>query len=639
MVIAQHGVIQDTDTLIPTDDTKTYVLNETFGAAGRYYLSSLLHQNPTNKSVVIHTYTNGDYHTDDPAKKIVYRKSTDRGETYGSEGTIYDPTDSTMFVQDPGIGYDRRGRLHVLADCHESFSAGVAHALRYLYSDDDAATWSSPVTITLPANSQDGFRPYGRIIDVGGVLMAPCYFFTDEGDFTTSSRYILRSTDRGANWTWIEVETTVSEYINESELLDVTNDIIFMISRQEPSPKQFIMYKSLDAGLTWERVGMLSTTIVMSIAAPCRLHKFRWDDGTWMCVMYFTQKSGANVYAMYGKLSNGIEGGLGLFNNNTVTLLVDDTVILHYGDFVHYNNNMNIRGAWSREINNPDDNQIVYFEGPATHYDTLEPIIRPDTIYSRLASIQIAFAPRGLVSNTDNEYGIVNASDQITTLKSLRPGPLSQNFTATAGGIVLTSGRMVFDGTKRLAHGTASYFNFLHYSSAGYTDINHTVYFVIKPGTTSNPDAAYGIFGNSGASAGNIGWCLFFDDRVAQSRNNSARLLISKGSAGFIIEFTNDNVITPNVLQVVCIEIDLAQAVQNDKVKLWVNNVLQSTTVTTFNTTVNSANASFVAQIGSGGNNVLPFIGEFSDIIIQNAIDLPSVRTNMNQVLMTLNGL
>lgn len=639
MVIAQHGVIQDSDVLIPTDDTKTFNILETFGTAGRYYLSSLLHQNPTNKSVVIHTYTDGDYHTDDPAKKIVYRKSTDRGETFGSQANIYDPTDSTMFVQDPGIGYDRRGRLHVLADCHESFSPGDAHALRYLYSDDDAATWSSPVNITLPSNGQAGFRPYGRIIDVGGVLMAPVYFFTDEGDFTTSSRYVLRSTDRGANWTWIEVETTVSEYINESELLDVTNDIIFMVSRQEPTPHQFIMYKSLDAGLTWSRIGQFGTSVTMTISAPCRLHKFRWDDGTWMCVMYFTNKSTATVYAIYGKLSNGIEGGLGLFNVNSLIQLRDDTVILHYGDNLHYNNNLNSRGVWTREINNPNDNVLQYAEYPATQYDTIDPIIYPDTIYSRMASIQVAFAPRGLVSNTDNDYGTVNGSNQITAIKSLRPGPINQNFTATAGGIILSGGRMVFDGTKRLAHGTASFFNFLHTSSAGYTDVNHTVYFVVKPGTGSNPDAAYGIFGNNGASAGGIGWCLFFDDRVSQSRNNAARLLISKGTAGFIIEFANDNVITPNVLQLICIEVDLAQAVQNDKVKIWVNNVLQSTTVTTFSTAISGSSATYVAQIGSGGNNVLPFIGEFSDIIIQNAIDLPSVRNNMNQALLLLNSI
>lgn len=638
-MIAQHGVIQDTDTLIPTDDTEVFAILETFGVANRYYLSSLLHQNPSNKSVVIHTYTDGDYHTDDPAKKIVYRKSTDRGATYGSQADVYDPTDSTMLVQDPGIGYDRHGRLHVLADCHESFSAGVAHELRYLYSDDDAATWSSPVVITLPANGLDGFRCYGRIIDVGGVLMAPVYFFTDEGDFTDSARYILRSTDHGANWNWVEVETTNGEYINESELLDVTNNIIFMVSRQEPSPHQFIMYKSLDAGLTWSRVGVLSTTVTMTISAPCRLHKFRWDDGTWMCVLYFTNKSTQTVNAIYGKLSNGIEGGLGLFNTNTLIQLRDDTIILHYGDMCHYNNNLNTRGVWSREINNPNDNTLQYAEYPATQYDTLEPIIHPDTIYSRLASIQIAFAPRGLVSNTDNDYGVVNASDQITTIKSLRPGPINQNFTATAGGIVLSGGRMVFDGTKRLSHGVASYFNFLHTSSAGYTDVNHTAYFVVKPGTGSDPNAVYGIFGNNGTSAGSVGWVFFYDDRAALPINNGAKLLISKGSAGFIIDFANANIITPNVLQVICIEVDLSQAVQNDKVKVWVNNVLQSTTVTTFSTAIAVANATYVAQIGGAGNNVIPFIGEFSDIIIQNAIDLPSVRTNMNLALMQLNGL
>ena len=86
-------------------------------------------------------------------------------------------------------------------------------------------------------------------------------------------------------------------------------------------------------------------------------------------------------------------------------------------------------------------------------------------------------------------------------------------------------------------------------------------------------------------------------------------------------------------------EIDLSQASQNDKVKMWVNGVFQSTTVTTFSTAISGSNASFVAQIGGTGNNVLPFIGEIGDIIIQNAIDLPTVRTNVSAAIMQLSGI
>lgn len=631
MLLAQHGFVGATQNrFIPTDDTKTYSLIETFGVAGKYYLSSLLHQRPGNPEIIIHTYTDGDYHTDDPAKKIVYRKSTDRGLTYGSQADIYNPTDSTYFVQDPGIGYGNNGRLHVLADCHESFSTGVGHELRYLYSDDDAATFSSPTTITLPSNGLDSFRMYGRIIQAGNVLMAPCYFFTDEGDFTNSARYILRSTDNGANWTWIEVETT-SAYINESELLAVTNNIIFMVSRQEATPHQFIMYKSLDAGLTWSNVGVLSTSVVMSISAPCRLHKFRADNGTWMSVMYFTNKSTATIYAIYGRLDVGVDGGLGLFNLTTLTQMRDDTVILHYGDMCHYNGNMNARGAWSREINNPNDNVIQYAEFPATHYDSVTAILLPITIYDKLASLQFIAAWRGLVSNTTNDYGVVNGSSQVTTWKSILPGPTGRDFTGTAGGIVLGDG-LEFDGTKRLANSTATNWNFLQYSSAGESDMNYTIYFKSKFGTSSNPNDAYGLIGNNGSSAGNKGIALFYDDRSGSSQSDAIRFLIAKGSAGFIIDFHNQNMITPNAFAVFCLEVDLSQSTNNNKVKFYINNVLQSTTVTAYNTGV-QITSTYNIQIGATGNDVLPFIGSVKDIIIQNAIDLPSVRTNFTQAL------
>src|SRR5687767_11456104 len=207
-----------------------------------------------------------------------------------------------------------------------------------MYSDDDCTTISSPVVIPLPAISLATFRMYGRMIQNNNVLMVPAYFFTDEGTFTNSARYILRSTDFGANWTWIEVETS-SEYINESELLGIDDDIVIMESRQEASPKQNIMYKSLDNGLTWFRCGVSSLGVAMSTAAPCRLHKFFLDDGTAVAVKYFPDKTNFRIYAIYGKLENFIVGGIGGWNLNTLTLLRTDTVYLHYGDMCHYNGN------------------------------------------------------------------------------------------------------------------------------------------------------------------------------------------------------------------------------------------------------------------------------------------------------------
>jgi hypothetical protein len=635
MLLAQHGIMGNVSGgLVPTDKTKTYALSATLDET-RYYLNSLLHQNPKDKRIVIHTFIDSVNHVADTGKKFVYRLSSDRGATFGSKTTLYDPTDGTMQVQDPSAGMDRKGRLHIFADCHEgvgSGATGLDHEVRYMYSDDNGVTVSSPSVISFPATSLATFRFYGRCIDTGSVLIQPVYFFTDENTFTNSERWVLRSTDYGANWSWVLVEAT-TDYINESECLAINNNVVFMISRYEPIKLTYMMYKSIDAGATWVRVGLLGTGISPVTAAPCRLHKFRADNGKWWAAMYFPNKDNGSVYAMYGRLDNGVDGGLGLFNSTTLTLLRDDTVTLHYGDFLHYNGNLNCRGAWPRENGSfPTDNELIYFENLSTHYNTVFAIIDPVTIYDKVAVPMTIFTWRGMVTNTNNDYGAVNGSGQVTAWKSILPGPLSQNFTATAGGIVLDSDGLTFDGTKALSHATSTYWNFMHYSGAGESDINYTVYAKLKIGIASNPNAAYGIFGDNGASAVNKGASLFYDDRVAVPASDRMALKISKGSAGFIIDFVNDDVITPNVFHVVCIEVDLSQSTTNNKVKLYVDNVLISTTVTTYNTGVVN-NPTYNMQIGATGNNALPFIGTMKEMIFQNAIDLPAVRTNFTQAL------
>lgn len=618
-----------------TDDTVAYSLLSTLDNT-RYYLNSLLHK---NGDVIINTYTDGVAHYDDATKKIVYRLSTDLGLTFGAASTLYDPSDSNFQVQDPGIGIDSNGRLHIMADCHNNIaSTGQTHELRYMYSDDNGATVSSPVVIALPNPALTTFRMYGRVIQCGDVLMAPSYHFTDEGDFTACSRYVLRSTDFGANWTWVLVETG-AENINEGELLAVNDSVVIMECRQEASPKQHIMYKSEDAGLTWFRVGVSSTTIIMSVAAPPRLHKFFLDDGTEIAVKYFSDRPNGILYAIYGRLNNFIIGGIGGWNLNTLTVLRDDTVYLHYGDYCHVTGNLNSIGVHPREQSTTPlvDNEMIHFTNMATHYGKLFSILTPVTIYDHLAAPSCIYNWRELVANNTNDGGTVTSSNEVTLFKSLPPGPTGINFSATAGGIILGDG-LEFDGTKVLTHSTAGNFNFLSYSGAGYTDVNWTLHACWKAGAGSNPDAAYSLFGTNGTSAANIGIAIFYDDRISQSINNGLKFTITRGGGTFIINFANADIITPNAFHWITIECDLSLATQNDKVKVYINGVLQSTTVTTFNTTV-ATGPTYGAQIGGAGNNVLPLIGAIKHLIFQNAIDIASVRDEITDTLMTLEGL
>lgn len=627
--------------VIPTDDTKTYEVFSTLDE-GRYYLNSILVYNPFSQ-VLTNYFYDGVHHITDPGKKIVRRASTNKGLTYGAKTTVYDPTDGSMQVQDPSVGIDNNGRTHFVVDCHSSISVtGATHEIRYFYSDNDGATISTPVVIPFPSTSLATMRFYGRITYRDGVLITPCYFFTEEGDLSVTERWILRSTDNGASWSWVLVDGPGSANLNESECFWVNDDIVFMITRNEDT-KGFYMYKSLDKGLTWTALGNFSPGVLFTIAGPPRVHTFKADDGVDYVVVYMADRGNDRLYAIYGRLSVGVTGGRSVFNINTRTLLRQDTEWIHYGDMFHYNNNMNCRGAWPREAFTVflQDNEMIYFETPTTHYASVYDVLSPVTIYDHLTDPQGIYTWRGLASNTTNDWGSVNVSNQITLLKSLRPGPTEINLSATAGGIILGDG-MQFDGTKALTcTASISHFQFLQYSSVGESDVNYTIYFIATFGNTSNPDAAYALFGNNGASSGNKGASMWYDDRVSQSRNNAIVFNIAKGVAlNFIVQCDTSNIITPNTKFCGCLEIDLSQSVNNNKVKFYINGVLQSTTVSVYNTGVVTV-PTYQLQLGGPGNSVasLMFVGKIYDWVVQNAIDLPAVRNDMINTLMDLEGL
>lgn len=634
--------INPSTAIIPTDDTEVYELYSTLDETV-YYLSSYLCQNPINKKV-LHIFTRGDHHITAPDKKIVYRVSTDLALTFGVMSDLYDPTAGTEQVQDLAAGYDSNGRLHVLVDIHDAISTvGVNHRCEYFYSDDDGATISTPVSLPFPGGgAYASMRVRGHIRQNGNTLMATAYFFPDETDFSIVEIFAVRSPDLGATWEWKTTGNDLTKELNEADVLYYRDDLWIMVVREEIN-KQMWMFKSFDDGLTWLDCGQMSLETVWDYAHPPVLHKFKGNDGMDIAVLYFGDRrdiGNSSIISWYAKMSNFVEGGVGAWNLSTRSTQVTDTEWLHYGDFFHYNNNFNARGAWSREANVVpfEDNEMIYFEKPATAYNVIHGILEPETIYDLLNGTKAIYSARGLVANTANDWGTVDSSNRVTVLRSIRPGPLNQNLTATAGGILLSSGKLVYDGTKALTSADATYFQPIYFSSAGDSDVNGTVYFVAKFGTISNPNAAYGLYGNGQGSSASKGVAMLYDDRLSQSRNNAFVLFTGKGTAGtFNILVANDNKITPNTLFCGCVQYDLSKA-GDAKVKFSINGVDQAIASVTYNASASNP-PSFNFQLGAIGNNSLILVGEVADWVWQNAIDIDSVRDKMIADLMTANGL
>lgn len=354
-----------------------YALTSTIDdGAGHYFLGISLCQNPTDTKTIVALVGEGGNHVYSADKHITMYKSVDFGITWSAKATAYDPA-GIEATQGNSFGYDTNGRLHMFVTIVDQTLVSPVHdvAMRYLYSDDDGATWSSPADVT--PSTTDGryaWRNIDAVVENNGVLLSPYYKLTTEGDFTSSSRHVLRSTDYGTTWTHILVESS-STYSNESSIVALDNSTLLMLCRKEYSNWNFIQYISYDNGLTWTNQGSptIYSPAISANSGPPVLRKFDMN-GIRIIVLYYLDKSLGKIFAIYATAANLIASGLIGWNTSTRTTIIDDTVVLHYGDVCHFNNNFNAYGMFAREFSSFDltHNTMVHQTFPSTNYATVK---------------------------------------------------------------------------------------------------------------------------------------------------------------------------------------------------------------------------------------------------------------------------
>lgn len=232
-----------------------------------------------------------------------------------------------------------------------------------------------------------------------------------------------------------------------------------------------------------------------------------------------------------------------------------------------------------------------------------------------------------------NGVGIARAEDKSGNGRHFTQATSGSRFTWTSGvqnGLGVARG----DGGDWLTTTAAkSVYNFLHQTAA-------TIFVVNKNGTSSNPLALCSWFGNNGSGSGNIGLYCGYDDRgLLTGLEDAFNLLCSNGTTGQGVYRTNDatgtfvftdfrNAIPPNVFGVATLRSDPTNATAANRLKVAMNggSLLGNQT---FTLTPSGSNSTFDLQIGTLGNNVFPFLGDYCELVIFN-----SLLSTTNQQLM-----
>lgn len=364
----------------PFDDTKTLNVKNQLDL-GKYVFTGVYAKNPISGNI-LHTFHSGAEHTFDVNKKVQAKKSTDGGATHSAAFDIANPIEGG--VQDVNGGYDSNGRFHLFYDVHESFNEGVNHWLKYAYSDDDGATWSTHVSLSLPDADLRSFRTMGRMIENNGVLIKPYYKFTDEGTYTSTdetARYILRSTDYGATWSSVQLERTL-EWINEGSVIAADSTTLIYASRRETGTRGYRLYKSTDNGLTWTSQGDTTFGETFNSSHPPHLDKFVLD-GNNVLVFYYVNRDTKEFKAVYGKPAD-VAAGVSGWNANTKIVFMDfdnypavtggaaAKATSGYGMVAHIDGDLFAKGMQYTDYGQTVPTNILYYDLPTTHYDNIK---------------------------------------------------------------------------------------------------------------------------------------------------------------------------------------------------------------------------------------------------------------------------
>lgn len=187
-----------------------------------------------------------------------------------------------------------------------------------------------------------------------------------------------------------------------------------------------------------------------------------------------------------------------------------------------------------------------------------------------------------------------------------------------------------------VASSTAA-FNYLHNGTESY------IAAVSVYGTVANPQAVYGLFGNSLNATANVGIAVQYQDTGGGSPNDAIRVDVTTGVVGSpAINGLNAantevlsayfNLLTAQTVLVQELVIDADNATASQRFKTRVNG---GTEVNANNKTAtpSAANATFDLQIGTVGNNASPLQGDICELMFFNQLPTAAARDLIRRYL------
>lgn len=293
-------------------------------ANGKYQGFGITDIFPSGTLVTV--YSEGDNHVLNNGI-IKMKKSHDNGRTWVTT-TIVNNTPGVSIPAMGAGGVTQSGRLIVF---YYRFFSTTFQSLNIIYSDDEGATFSSPVTIN-PSPYTENILPYGPLVKIGGDSLG-LGFYGFHGD--TSGVKFIKSGDDGKTWgTPITVVQDTFNIYDETSFAYLGGNTIIGNPRSDVNGELYGQYISYDNGNTWASQGNVAWGIT---GTPVWLKTFTGQNGRKVVVGYYRAGLLGNfqIRAIYAYAQDLINNGVSGWDLNSEVILADSVNGSGYVNIVH----------------------------------------------------------------------------------------------------------------------------------------------------------------------------------------------------------------------------------------------------------------------------------------------------------------
>lgn len=324
------------------------------------YIFGGMYAKKANKTLNVFLSSRGSAHdmtsTQRPAVQLT---TTDNRPKFTLPYTNVFSTSGESVHMGPSGGYTPTGRLITVYGKFTT-SGGAWNSLICRYSDNDGTTWSSEINITVPTTSPalDSVIAHDKLVVCNnGDIALPVYAASGTSLYKI---YVLRSSDDGLSWTFTEVYSSGSAYVNESSFAHCGGNNWIVASRVEAingSSFEYKIFRSTDDLATFSDLGNINLNHTLYVYAHPPQVRDILIDGTRVIELSFVNRGTRRWHFCYITASGFVSNGISEFTGKTVYVfdirLQGTTAPLSwrtgYPFLIHPNNDLHMEGVWFHE--------------------------------------------------------------------------------------------------------------------------------------------------------------------------------------------------------------------------------------------------------------------------------------------------